>query len=198
MARALTSNEQAQLEASHCRPNFLYEGVFESTTIRLWTGNTDLSYGGNTYLGNGWLQGVNTAPEIDEVRSTGISIRLGFLSSSLVSTILSESKGKGTGKLIFVLLNGSFAVIGNGYTQFSGKLDGVDIGYDANSAYVDIRYESVLADLLRPKENRYTDQNQRLFYPDDAGMQYVVQANQWSGSWGLGENKLNLKRRDRR
>jgi hypothetical protein len=198
MARDITTAEQNEMAAALCRPAFLYEGIFDGTPLRLWTGKTNISYGGNTFLGNGWIQSVTAPPEIDEVRATGITIRLGFLSSSLISTLLNNSKGNGTGKLWLGMFDSSWSIVGDGYLLFKGKLDGVDIDYSADGATADIRYESALADLLIPKENRYTDQNQRLFFPDDAGMQYVVQANQWSGSWGIGDNKLGLKRRDRR
>ncbi len=198
MSRDLSSGEIDELEAAVCRPALFFEGVFDATTVRIWNGARDVSFGGNTFLGNGWLNLVKPAPEIDEIRAAGISVELSFLPPTVISIILNSSKAAGTGKLWLCMMSSTWAVIGSGYLLFSGKIDQVDVQYAGEGARVEVRYESILAALLRPKENRYSDQNQRLFYPDDAGMQYVVQATQWTGYWGRGENKLRLRRRDRR
>lgn len=198
MARALTVAEQGELAASVCRPAFLFEGVFDSVTLRLWTGMRSITYLGATFLGNGWISSVKPVPEIDEIRAAGISIDLSFLSPTVASALLNHGKAAGTGKLWLVMLDSNWAVVGDGYLIFRGNLDGIDMNYSGSAAVVTVSYESTLATLLRPHENRYTDNNQRLFYPTDEGLQYVVQTQQWTGTWGNGENKLGLKRRDRR
>lgn len=198
MARDLQSGEITQLEAAANRPAFFFEGIFGATTLRLCTLGRNVTFGGNTFLGNGHIQTIKPAAEVDNIRAVGISIELSFLPPTVVSLILSNSKAAGTGKLWLCMMSSTWGVTPNGYQLFAGKIDSSDVQYAGAGARVEIRYESVLAALLRRKENRYSDQNQRLFYPTDEGLQYAVQASQWSGYWGRGTNKLNLRRRDRR
>lgn len=198
MSRGLTSDEITALSASVVRPALFFEGIFNPTVLRLWSGNRDITFNSNTFLGNGWLRNIGSVTEIADIRAAGIRVNFNGVNQTLLSIVLNESKHKGTGKLWLGLLNEAGALIGPGYLLFSGKLESPEINEDAEGATISIGYESILASLLRRRESRYTDQNQRAFYPDDAGLQYVVQAQDWSGYWGKGENKLNLRRRDRR
>lgn len=199
MARTLTTDEKTALAASSNRPAFFFEGTFsDGTVLRLWTGLRSVTFQGHTFLGNGWLTGISPAPEIGEIRAAGISIELSFLTPTIQALVLSSSKGKATGKLWLCMMDQNWAVIGNGYQCFSGRIDSSEIQYSGVNARVSVKYETVLARLLVRKENRYSDQNQQLFYPGDLGFQYIVQAQQWSGYWGQGGNKLLIRRRDRR
>lgn len=197
MSRDLTTEEKDEMAASLNRPAVFYEGVFDTTTLRLWSGIGDKTFNSQTFLGNGWLQSIRTNAETNQIRASGITIELSGVTPTLVSVLLNESYHKGTGKLWLVMLDENEDIVGDGYLLFSGRLDRPEINESGEGALISIPYESILAALLRPREKRYTDQGQRFDYPDDSGLQYVVQSQNWSGYWGRGQNKLNLRRRHR-
>ncbi len=198
MSRTLTTDVKTELSAQSNRPAFLYEGVFTSSTIRLWTRNKDVTFDGETYQGNGWLYRIRTPAENDDLSAQGMVITLNGVPPTIISLILNNSDHSGTGKLWMVMLDSSGDIIDDAYLLFQGRLDEPKIRDTGNLATVDIPYESELVSLRRRREHRYTNEGQRLFYADDAGFEYVVQAQKWTGYWGKGENPLNIRRRDRR
>lgn len=196
--RDLTASVITELEAQSNRPAFFYEGVFDSTTLRLWAGDKDVTFQGETYLGNGWLQGIKANEESERVRSTGMEIELSGIPQTILSLILSDSKHSATGKLWLAMLDSSFDVIADEYLLFSGRLDSPEIRESGQGTTVSISYESRLVALNKRKEHRYTHEGQKVFYPDDLGFLEVPNAQAWSGYWGKEENPMNIQRRDRR
>lgn len=198
MSRDITEAFGNELEASTSRPAIFYKGVFSETALRLWSGRGDKVFNSELYLGNGWLMDMGTTSETLSINATNITVTLAGLPTTLISILLSQSDHVGTGELWLAFLDDSKDIIENPYRLFKGKLEQPQLEATPEGSRIIIGYESVLAALLRRRERRYTAQDQRNFYPDDLGLQFAAQAASWTGWWGQGESKLNIRRRDRR
>lgn len=170
MARDLQSGEITQLEAAANRPAFFFEGIFGATTLRLCTLGRNVTFGGNTFLGNGHIQTIKPAAEVDNIRAVGISIELSFLPPTVVSLILSNSKAAGTGKLWLCMMSSTWGVTPNGYQLFAGKIDSSDVQYAGAGARVEIRYESRLGRAAAQKRKPLQRPKPAAFLSDRRGL----------------------------
>jgi|GEM_PF-255902 len=193
MTRALTADFLAELEAAHVRIAFFFEGEFNSSTIRLWSGLGDISWDSKTWNGNGWFQGVGGIGESADIKATNLEITLAGVPSSVVALALNEAAQNKLGKLWLAFLDGAEAVINDPYLCFEGKLDTAEIQESASDATVVFTYETELIELEKAEEQRFTDVYQKSIYPDDRGLEYITGLADWDGFWGVPEKKPKQK-----
>ena len=184
MTRALSPDVIDELLSSGFAPCLLYEGVFSTSTLRLWNGIGNLTYDSNTYLGNGWFQGINPNNEVGSIEATGVEIRLAGVPESLISLVFNNPVQGATGNFYIGFLDSSNALIADPYLFFSGKLDVPTIDEDPESPSISISYESKLIDLDRPREFRYTNESQQVFFSGDRGLEYLIYLQEYDGFWG--------------
>lgn len=194
MARALTAPMIAALTAPSAQPVFFYEGIFVGFTLRLWSGLGDISWNGETWLGNGWFRGFQGVEEDNDLGSTGMEIALAGVPQSLISTILGAIQQNAAGKLWIGALDSSGNIIADPYLMFVGRLDVPTVDDQTSGPIIQISYESHLVDLDRSKEYRYTSESQRIFNATDRGFEYVAQiAKGWKGQWGATQKDIKKK-----
>lgn len=192
MTRNLSSLVIDEILASKFSPCLLFEGVFSSTTLRLWNGTGNLTYDGNTYLGNGWFQGVNPNNETGAIEATGVELLLAGVPQSLISLILNNPIQGAAGNFYIGFLDSSGDLVADPYLYFAGKLDVPTLEEDPEKPSISITYESRLVDLDRPREFRYTDESQKTFYPTDRGLEYLIYLQDYDGFWG--SDKVVIKK----
>lgn len=81
-------------------------------------------------------------------------------------------------------LMGDGALIGTPYVVFSGLIDQPDVKVSAQTVEFSLALENRLSDLARPSARRYTAADQKLFYPDDSGFDWVETLNDIALRWG--------------
>lgn len=194
MSRGITAGFIAQASASLNRPALFFEAAFVTQTLRMWSGINDISWNSQTWLGNGYLGVFTGGNEITEVQATGIEINFSGVPQTLVSLILQEVKLGAKASLYFGFLDSAGAVIADPYPMFVGKADSARITEAGETANITLSYETVLIDLERAREFRYTKENQRIFFPNDLGFDYVASLQSWTGFWGTQQKKLNKKK----
>jgi hypothetical protein len=198
VARGLTANFITEATAVLNRPALFFEAVFISATLRLWSGIGDISWNGQTWLGNGWLGFPSGAEETEEIQASGLQIFLSGVPQAILSLVLQEIKQGASGKLYLGFLNNSGAVISDPYLLFDGLADTGVINESVESANISINYESKLIDFERSREFRYTHESQRFWFPTDRGFEYVSSLQDWTGFWGQQPRKPEKKRKRRR
>ena len=190
MARDLTNDMIAEIEAVKNSPIFLYEGVFIGFTLRLWNGIGDLSWDSQTWQGNGWLRGFQGVEENVDMSSTGMDIELAGVPQFLISTLLNSVQQNASGKLWLGFLDSSGNVVADPYLMFRGKLDVPTIDDQVGNPIIQLSYEAETIDLENASDYRYTPESQKIFYPNDKGFDYVAQlAATWKGQWGPQKKK---------
>lgn len=77
-------------------------------------------------------------------------------------------------------------LLGDPILLFDGRLDTGTIEDGGDRSAIILSYESRLIDLERARERRYTDEDQRIDYPEDAGFAYVAALQDQVFTWGRG------------
>lgn len=184
MTRSLTAGFITEALAAECRPCLFFEGWFTTSTLRLWTGERDISWNSQTWLGNGYFQNITGAEETSDTQATRIVVHLTGVPSEQVSFALTEPALNKPGYVWFGFLTSAGAVVADPYLMFEGKCDAAEIVENPDGTNLQITYESQAVDLERPRNNRYTDESQKRFYADDKGFEYVARLKDLTLHWG--------------
>lgn len=185
MSRDLTSGMADAIAGVVVRPVLLVEGVFKGGTINWWTGVGELEYPpGKTWEGVGDLLGVSAMEETGEVKASGIQVSLSGVKSQSLSLALAEMQRGLPGKIWLALLDEAGAVVDAPKIMFRGKLDTCTVEDSGETSTVSLSYEHELIDLERAREVRYTPEEQRRLFPDDAGLDNVTALLDATIPWG--------------
>lgn len=175
MSRDLTAGMVSAVTDSVTRPVLLAKIETSGGPVLAWSGVGDLTYNSDTYLGVGNLGGVSTVEETEEVKALGMTFQLSGIPAGLIATALGDIQQGRKACLYFGLLNISTgALIADPYLLFSGLTDSVFIDEQAETSTINITCENRLVDLLRPRERRYTPEDQKIVYPTDLGFDFVA------------------------
>jgi len=184
MSRDLSAGVQSAIEATQVQPFLLFEGLFSNGYLRLWSGYGDIVWDGKTWDGAGSFLNISPVNETAEVQANGISVSLIGIPAESLSLALQEAEQGKIGTVYMGFLDSSNIVIVEPYLIFQGKLDIPSIQEDGETATVSITYESRLIDLQRPRETRYTDQEQKREYVGDLGCEFVPAMKEITLTWG--------------
>jgi hypothetical protein len=165
MARDLTAGMTSAIVAPVVAPVFLFFADFPSGAVRAWTGFGNLTFDGDTYIGVGDFGGVERVDESTDLRANGCRFTLSGIPSSLLSAALSDDyQGRTCSLFLGVLDLSSGALIADPYQVFSGRMDVMTIEDGADTASIGLDAENRLIDLYRPRETRYTNEEQQTLF----------------------------------
>lgn len=184
MSRNLGSSIVSEITSAQMSPFLLFEGEFASGTLRLWSGIGDLSWNSYTWTGVGSLASISSVTETADTSAQGITVSLSGIPSSLVSLFLGDVRQGSAGKVYLGFADSSGDVISSPYMLFEGRLDVPAMEESAESAVISITYESRLIDLERPRESRYTNEDQQREFAGDLGFEFVPSLQDISINWG--------------
>ena len=187
-SRGLTSAMEAMAVADEVRPLILVEALFDSNAptsyLYLWNGIGNLSYDSKTYVGAGNLLNISRVSENVELRASGITVQLSGIGDPLLAKAKTENY---QGRELVVKLGGfdsSDAVIASPTIIFSGFMDTMTINESGGTATIAVTVENRLIEFEKTRVRRYTDNDQRIDYPSDDGLEYVSQIQEKAIVWG--------------
>jgi hypothetical protein len=184
MPRNIDPATLAAMAAPNVRIGLFVQLTFATTTQYVWTGQGNITWNGNTYLGVGYLGSVSTIQEDSTVQAQGISIQLQGITADDLSEALTEVHQGLPAKVYTVFFNADGTIIGTPILSFSGKMDQPEINEAAETATITISCENRMAELNRSREQRLTLAEQQLHYPGDNGFQFVNSIIDWVAAWG--------------
>ena len=188
MSRSITTAFNNAITSQVVRPLLAVDLEFSTGTLRFWNGYGDLTMtaGGssNTFTGLGDLMGVSAVSESDQVEAIGASLSLTGIKSSLISSALSANYTNRNASIFLGLFDTNKSVIADVYTLFKGKMDIMKIDEGAESATIVLNLENRLIALDRPKERRYTHEDQQLSFSGDLGFEFVPDLQDKEIIWG--------------
>jgi len=82
-----------------------------------------------------------------------------------------------------IVMNENY-LIADPYLLRSGRMDYCNISVSGEDTRITAQYEDRLIDLQKPRERRYTDQDQRNQYPTDGGFRFVTSLQDKQLIWG--------------
>lgn len=183
MSRNLTNSAVTQITSAEVQPFLLFQGEFASGTVRAWSGIGDLIWNGFTWIGTGNLLNISAVQETADTSANGVTVNLSGIPSELISLALSDCRQGSAGFVYLGFLNNG-SVVSDPVLMFEGRLDIPAIEESGETATVVISYESRLIDLERPRETRYTNEDQQREFAGDLGFEFVPALQDKALTWG--------------
>lgn len=184
MSRTLTGAMQSLMTAEVVRPILFVECDFDTAPLYLWNGVGNLAYDSKTYIGAGTLLNVGAIGESSELTANGTTVTLSGIGSALTQVARDEDY---QGREIIIKLgamNETGDVIADPVILFSGFMDVMTINEGGELSSIAVTAENRLIAFDRSKIRRYTDQDQKIDYPNDKGFEFVSSIQQMDIKWG--------------
>ena len=188
MARSITTAFNNAIKSQVVRPFFACELAFSTGTLYFWNGYGDITMtaGGssNTFTGLGDLISVSPIGESDQVEAIGASLSLTGIKSSLISAALSALYTNRNASIYLGLFDSNKSVVSDVYTLFKGKMDIMKIDEGSETASITLNIENRLIVFDRPKERRFTHEDQQERFSGDLGFEFVPDLQDKEVIWG--------------
>lgn len=185
MARDLTAAYQNAITADVVAPALLLSMEFDEGTVNAWTGFGDLTWDSKTFSGVGDFGSLSDVDETSNIQANGVTFTLSGIPSSLISVALTyEYQGRPVRCWLAALNITTGAIIADPYQLFAGRMDVMTINEGAESATITLTAESVLIDLQRPRNRRYTHEDQIAEFAGDLFFEYVAGLVEKNITWG--------------
>ena len=181
--RGLTNDMVTEVSASQLSPILLASLSF-ATPVHIWTGYGTITVGSTAYLGIGTLGSISPVEETTDLAARGISMQLSGVPTAMLAVALTENYQGRECSVLFGALQASGALVSSPVTIFSGRMDVVSINDDGQNATIGMTAENKLVDFRRPREVRYTDQEQKNLFPSDKGLEFVTAIQEKQIYWG--------------
>ena len=107
------------------------------------------------------------------LKAAKVTFTLSGIDQTAISVALAENYQGRPVTLWFGALDASENIIDAPVIQFRGKLDVMTMEDDGQTAIITVTAENDLLGLERPRERRYTDEDQELDYPDDRFFEFI-------------------------
>ena len=181
--RSLSANMVTEVSASQLSPILLASFSF-STPVRLWSGYGTITVGSVTYLGSGTLGTISPVEETTDLAARGINFQLSGVPSALVAVALTENYQGKACSVLFGALDASGVLVASPVTIFAGRMDVMSVNDDGQNATILMSAENRLVDFRRPREVRYTHEEQTNLHPGDLGLEFVNAIQEKQIYWG--------------
>lgn len=184
MSREISPASLAAANADVVRPALFFEGEFATGWVRLWSGAHEIEWDGKVWMGAGALLSVGPVAETTDQSAQGFTAALSGIPTDVIALALGEARQGKAGTAWLGFFDEAGALIVDPLEMFQGRLDVPSIEESAETATVTITYESGRIDMGRPRERRYTSEDQKRDYPDDLGFDFVEAITELELTWG--------------
>ena len=192
MARSITTAFKNSIKAQAVQPFFAVQLEFSTGTLYFWTGygNITMTAGGssNNFNGLGDLLNISPIGESDQLEAIGAQVQITGIKSSIISAALGANYTNRNAAIYFGTFDSSKSVIADVYTLFKGKMDIMKIDEQAETSTITINLENRLIAFDRPKERRFTNEDQLQRFSGDKGLEFVPDLQDKEIVWGKSTN----------
>lgn len=184
MSRALSTEMQAVATAEVVRPIYLIDMEFDSGELNLWSGHSILTYNSKDYVGAGDLLSIGSVQENAELTANGITVQLAGIKQSLL-TIARDEPYQGRPLTVSIgAFDESGDIISSPVVIFSGFMDTMTIADSGDTSTISLAVENKLIAFDRSAVRRYTNEDQKIDYPNDKGFEFVTKIQNLEIVWG--------------
>lgn len=183
MARDVTSNMIAQMEAITLQPFLAFKLDFEGDPVLAWTGTGNITINSEEYIGTGTFIGIDRVSETANVQANGVKISISGVPSDLVSLALNENYQGREAIIYFGTMSGG-SVVSTPYALFKGFIDIMIIQENADITTIGLTAENKLINLEQSKVRRFTSEDQKIDFPNDKGFDFVAGLQDKEIVWG--------------
>lgn len=182
--RSWSTEIKAEFGKQQVSPFTLVELLFDAGPLRLHDGVGDLAWNGETWTGAGEAGAISVIRESTELRANGVSLTVTGVDSQIIAIALDHPYQGRPVKIYLGFFDDAGAIITAPVAVFSGRMDTMTIRDEGRTATVVVQCESRLIDLERPRERRYTTEDQAIDYAGDLGFEFVESLQDASVVWG--------------
>lgn len=182
--RNLSAGMLAALSAPVVRPALLYEGEFEGGQLRLFTGTGQIEWDGKTWFGGGEFLSITSIEETREMRAIGFTVGISGLKASNLSVALQSMRQGKPGRLWLACFDAAGALVADPYQLRRGRFDVAPIRRSGGDLTIEARYEDRRIDIEKPRERRYTHEDQQIDHAGDTGFRFVPNLQDAEFIWG--------------
>jgi hypothetical protein len=184
MPRNLTTDFKNALSSNSMNIRFLFSWELQSSTVRLCSGNTDLAWDSQAYLGNSYFAGLSNLSNSSDFNVNDMQVQLSA-APAIISSLLSNLKHGGLGTLRLALLDSSHQIIDDPIILFAGELDKAITNTGSTNAYAQLSFLSSAIRLRRKRELRINNVAQQNRHSGDKGFEFVEGLSKKKIWWGL-------------
>ena len=186
MARDLTEALEAEFQKTGLKPILFCEVGVSSGTVRVWSGVGTITWNGESWTGIGQFGMISEITETTETRADGLVLTLSGVDPTLLGYALTEIRHGKNAKIWLGAMDAAGAILADPYLSFSGKVDTAAIDEGGETSTIQITVESRLIEMHRPRDRRWTHEDQQIDYPGDLGFEYVAGLQELNIIWGRG------------
>jgi len=186
MSRTIAASIISKLSDDAVYPFYALDLNFDSSPVYIWTGLGDITFGGNTYTGAGNLLQISEVHETQDISARGMTLSLSGVPSSLLALSLTEPYQGRKCKVYLGFMTSWESPDASPATMevFSGYMDQMTIDEGAETSTMSVSVESRLIDLERPRNRRYTSENQKIRFSGDSAFDFVESLQDQRLVWG--------------
>lgn len=189
MARNIISSILNKLDDAEVSPFYAVELFFDTDTVRVWTGYGDITVtvsNSQTYNGIGDLLSISEVQESQDISAKGINLTLSGIPSNLLTHALNTPYQGRICNLHFGFIDWSSPANQNAMLAFTGYMDTMNIDEGPETSTIVTTVESRLIDLEKPRNRRYTAENQKQRFVGDKAFDFVESLQNQRLQWGGG------------
>ena len=181
------ANQTAAIQ-SHAEVVTFVDLDFPSGHLRVHTRTGTVAWGSGSpipqWLGVGKLGSIDVVREDAELRPNTITLILSGTDTALITAAMDEAYHGRAARIYQGLLDvNTFALIATPETVFIGIMDTMTITLGQGTGSINVQCESELARWDRPRSFLYTQESQRMFYPDDEFYNMVTTTQSRTVDW---------------
>ncbi len=187
MTRTIISSILNKFDDAEVSPFYAVDLLFDTTPIYIWTGFGDITIDGTqTYSGIGEVLSISEVQESQDISAKGINLTLSGIPSSLLTYALNTPYQGRLCNVKFGFIDWSSPAAQNAMLVFTGYMDTMVIDEGPETSTIVTSVESRLIDLERPRNRRYTTQNQKQRHSGDLAFDFVESLQNQRLQWGGG------------
>lgn len=184
MARELTNDFLNKINADSLSPAIFIKFEFINGTVNLWTGYNEIAFNGEVFIGSANILNIEPIQETQEIKASSVSFRFNNLNSALTATALTENYQGRPVTMWFGVLNDNMQIISSPYQLFKGRIDVIHFNDNGENSDFIVQCESNLIDIRKVRERRYTDEDQKIEYESDKGLEFISKIQDIEINWG--------------
>lgn len=186
MTRNIAASIISKFSDKTVYPFYALDLNFDGSPVYAWTGLGEITLNGNTYTGTGNLLQISQVQETQDIAAKGMTLSLSGIPSALLALALTEPYQGRTCKVYLGFMTSWESPDTSPDTMeiFSGYMDQMTIDEGDETSTISVSVESRLIDLQRPRNRRYTAENQKIRYPSDKGFDFIESLQDQRLSWG--------------
>ena len=192
MTRVLPTSVSTGVEQDKVSVAFLLEMALDSGSVYLWSGQGDLDWNGQTWLGVGGMGAISAVTEDSQMSDARIKATLSHVPVENLPDFVQEFSDNDPVGRSFTLSLAFFdedTSISDVVTLTAGFVDAVSMndgagGADGSSGGIELMLASEAALLSRKRGYRLTDQHQEALFSGDRGLEFVTDTNLAEIRWG--------------